>query len=305
MVFGGTGSGLKDVTAKETMASRQMGENVKTIGAFHSHVPESYRQAAELVGALKQVALANTLPMDVSGFSKGGGEAAFSGIYHGVKTLSHCGTSLSPACQRMLGPDKIKHAVQNKNIFNTSVSGDFVSGSKLFNGIATTWEKLTGLQVARRIGPGLRITNHDQPKTFLGVGSFTTHQKSLDIYGKLSMDSTTRPVNPVTKRTYEGTGAMGVFEDVLGTGKLDEFKKELLTSTNITQCKVTIETDKKNPEKIKSHLVVDLSALQLDSSFKKQVDDLEKGLSEKWKSNDRSERTVTVVQPAWKKGEMS
>ena len=313
VVFGGTDAGTDDVVRDKKMSDQQGSENVKTIGAFHSHVPESYRQAAELVGALKKVAADNNLGMDVSGFSKGGGEAAFAGIYHGVKTLSHCGTPLSPACQRMLGPEKIKEAVDKKLIFNTSVEGDVVSGSKLFNGIATAWEKLTGLQVARRIGPGLRIVDVPFEKSGaekmldkLGIGSFKVHIGSFAAYRNLEMNPKTKPVDPVIKRNYGGSGAFALFEEVLGEEKLKGLKglkKELLAPATIRQWKVTIETDKTNPERTKSRLVVDLGAVQLDSGLKEQVAALEKELSEGWKSNKLAERSVTVLAPAWKETE--
>lgn len=198
VTFGGTGAGNMDVMAD--IGKPQMNANIGTTGLFTSHVPPSYLQAAELVGALKKVAEDNKIGMDVSGFSKGGGEAAFAGIYNQVKTLSHCGTALSPACQRMLGTEKIANAVKNNMIFNTSVQGDVVSDSKLFNNIATAWEKITGLQVTRHMGMGLRITNHtsdigdkNQLKYnflekflhFFKIGDFKTHGFSRSIFEKI------------------------------------------------------------------------------------------------------------------------
>jgi hypothetical protein len=202
VTFGGTGAGNMDVM--EDIGKSQMNANIDTTGLFTSHVPPSYLQAAELVGALKKVAENNKIGIDVSGFSKGGGEAAFAGIYNEVKTLSHCGTALSPACQRMLGTEKISNAVKNNMIFNTSVQGDLVSDSKLFNNITTAWEKITGLQVTRHIGMGLRITNHSSNKDigknqlkynffekflhFFKIGDFKTHGASRLIFKEIEQN---------------------------------------------------------------------------------------------------------------------
>ncbi|WP_295409518.1 hypothetical protein [uncultured Thiocystis sp.] len=204
VVFGGTGSGidkLDNFLDKKMMEAEQWTGNLTTSGVIGAHVPPSYRRAAEIVGALKEVVgqlNKNNLnvTLEVKGFSKGGGEASYAGIFHGVKTLSHCGTPLSPACQRSLGQQKINDAVKNDLIFNTSVEGDVVSHSTLANKLSTSWEFLTSLQTARRIGPGIRIHDHGEPISGinkLGLGSFTIHNKSMNIFDTISNNTNKYP----------------------------------------------------------------------------------------------------------------
>ncbi len=185
VVFGGTGAGSKalDEEGKKVAPNihfEQVMGDLTTVG-LGSHVPPSYIKARELVGVLKNMAEKNGYSLEVKGFSKGGGEAAYAGIYHQVKTLSHCGTALSPACQESLGKEKIESAVKNNLIFNTSVQGDFVTDRKWFNNMGLAWEGVTGLMVSRHIGPGMRVENHNL-KSF---DSMSIHGSSMDIYNDL------------------------------------------------------------------------------------------------------------------------
>ena len=187
VVFAGTGNGK--ATAGAGISTEHVANDITTVGLLTSHVPPSYLQARELVGVLKGALEKTTNPkisLEVSGFSMGGGIASYAGIYNQVRTLSHCGTALSPACQRSLGQEKIRQAVEKNLIFNTSVSNDFVTDSKLINNMALGWEKISGLQVARHVGPCLQVSRegiegHEQTKSGL-----TAHQQSFKLFSKMN-----------------------------------------------------------------------------------------------------------------------
>jgi hypothetical protein len=187
VVFGGTGSGAE--TSGSGITKEHLANDVSTVGLVTSHVPPSYLQARELVGVLKGVvenAMNPKVGLEVSGFSMGGGLASYAGIYNQVKTLSHCGTALSPACQRSLGPEKIRTSVEKNLIFNTSVNKDAVTDCTHLNKFALGWEKVSGLQVARHVGPFLQVSREGMGEHEQSKWGFGAHCKSFELFSDMN-----------------------------------------------------------------------------------------------------------------------
>jgi hypothetical protein len=187
VVFGGTGSGTE--TSGSGIGTEHLANDVTTVGLVSSHVPPSYLQARDLVGVLKGVLEHTNNPkvgLEVSGFSMGGGLASYAGIYNQAKTLSHCGTALSPACQRSLGPEKIQSSVEKNLIFNTSVNNDAVTDCTHLNKFALGWEKISGLQVARHVGPFLQVSREGMGKHEQSKWGFGAHCQSFGLFSHMN-----------------------------------------------------------------------------------------------------------------------
>lgn len=273
VIFGGTGAGTDAVKNKSfAMETEQYLGDVTTVGLLTSHVPPSYHQAQKLVGALKEVAQKNGLTLEVDGFSKGGGEAAYAGIYHEVKTLSHCGTALSPACQRSLGQEKIKKAVQNDLIFNTSVQGCFVTDQKALNNVARAWEQLTGLQVARHIGSGIRITEHNDQGN--------AHAGSFDIFAEFAEKKSSETVSYTPPKAYHLSGRdsheadFKLFTDTKIKGEGNTITEPL----ELAGGKTWLNTSEKT-------LIVDLSEVSMPEKSKEIIDKIKTKLEENLEKN--------------------
>ncbi|ANH67372.1 hypothetical protein [Mitsuaria sp. 7] len=137
--FGGTTAGKK---TGETVGERfkpgqnfsstmtQWGANLK---AGRGVLPESYRQAGELLQALQaQLRLPSSAPegctVRVVGHSKGGGEAIFAGLMSPdpVRVTAFCPSHLSDGLVKLLPPENLKKAKDLVESF--SPRGDIVSG---------------------------------------------------------------------------------------------------------------------------------------------------------------------------------
>lgn len=188
VIMGGTGAGndLVGESKGKTMCLEQVFNDITSGGILSNHVPPSYEQARDLVGAVKHFKEIHDLDLkiEVKGFSMGGGMASYAGIYHGVKALSHCGAPVSPACQRSLGSEKMEKAVKENMVFNTSVQGDWVSDRPLIQALGRSWETISSLQVARHVGNGLRLSGEgmqigNKDWDSLGMGK---HIKSSELF---------------------------------------------------------------------------------------------------------------------------
>ncbi len=321
VIFGGTTAGTDAVKNKFFMVAEQFFGNVTTVGLITSHVPPSYHQAQKLVGALKEVAQKNNLTLEVSGFSKGGGEAAYAGIYHEVKTLSHCGTALSPACQRSLGQEKIKNAVQKDLIFNTSVQGCFVTDQKTLNNVARAWEQLTGLQVARHIGPGIRVNDHGKDDAH--VASFSIFEKKAELetqqldqkeLKKLQEQEKNKPdideykidAKHITEdRFFKNTGIECQSKKIVD---IDGKKMSLSTpNSNVIERPEELKggklwtVDHKNGKK---EVLLDFSSLEqpFNNTAKDKLEKIKTGLEENLKQNN-NENEIWAVRIDWPKQE--
>ena len=193
------------------MGYEQVSNDITTSGLLSNHVPPSYVQARNLVGAIKAVKEKQGLDIniEVKGFSMGGGMAAYAGIYHDVKALSHCGAPVSPACQRSLGSEKMEQAVSNNKIFNTSVQGDWVTDQPVVQTMARAFETVTSLQVARHIGNGLRLSGEDMTvgnKAWKDIDSGLKHPKSARLFKAyepiMENKKMTQPVDNMTEINY-------------------------------------------------------------------------------------------------------
>jgi hypothetical protein len=322
VIFGGTGAGTDAVKNKSfAMETEQYLGDVTTVGLLTSHVPPSYHQAQKLVGALKEVAQKNGLTLEVDGFSKGGGEAAYAGIYHEVKTLSHCGTALSPACQRSLGQEKIKKAVQNDLIFNTSVQGCFMTDQKTINNVFRAWEQLTGLQVARHIGPGIRVNGHGKDDAH--VASFSIFKEKAELetqqldqkeLEKLQEQEKNKPdideykidVKCVTEdRFFKNTGIECQSKKIVD---IDGKKMSLSTpNSNVIERPEELKggklwtVDHKNGKK---EVLLDFSSLEqpFNNTAKDKLEKIKTGLEENLKQNN-NENEIWAVRIDWPKQE--
>ena len=153
VIFAGTGCG----TAQEPeIENRHIGSDISAGGIITSHVPPSFKQASALV-KLMQDQFGSGYEVEVKGFSMGGGLAMFAGIDNNAKTVALCPAPMSPACQRDLGDDKIRTAIDQEKVTNLSTKNCWVSDHTKLAKLGRAWEQLSGNTIPHLVGPGYRL----------------------------------------------------------------------------------------------------------------------------------------------------
>ena len=76
--------------------------------------------------------------------------------------------------------------MDNKLIFNTSVDKDAVTDCSHLNKLALAWEKVSGLQIARHVGPFMQLSRegidgHEEMKW-----GFKAHCQSFDLFNDMN-----------------------------------------------------------------------------------------------------------------------
>jgi hypothetical protein len=171
VTFGGTGAGGN---AKEGITSQHIGTDIACGGVVTDVVPSSFRQASALVKLLKEQ-LGDDYDIECKGFSMGGAIATFAGIDNGVKTVALCPAPMSPRCQKALGDNKMRAAVQNGKMVNLMTEKCWVTGHTTLAKIGRAFEAVSGKRIPHFIGPGYRI-NQTPPNV----------QNAINSHGKLA-----------------------------------------------------------------------------------------------------------------------
>lgn len=163
VVFGGTTSGEKagGIGARSTgnfvTTAKQWLANIKNV---FSRTPDSYKEAAQLVGSLKNK-LPNDYKLSVSGHSKGGGESAYAAMMlaaktgEPVKSINFSSAELGSKLKQNIANELSKNGVKaeeltskfeelSKDILHVKIKGDPVPNvHKFFGNISHVGKTLT------------------------------------------------------------------------------------------------------------------------------------------------------------------
>jgi glycine cleavage system pyridoxal-binding protein P len=111
----------------------------------------------------------------------GGGIAMFAGIDNAVKTVALCPAPMSPACQKALGDDKIRHAISSGKTMNLMTEKCWVTSHTKLAKLGRAYESVTGKTIPHFIGPGYRI-NHTPQNVQRSIDGHNPFMKFFDYH---------------------------------------------------------------------------------------------------------------------------
>lgn len=152
VIVGFMGLGNHNLLEIDPREKSQVGkEMVKGAAAdWLGGIPPSARQAIEIGRMLKETTAGTEITPVMVGHSHGGGLAQTGAVANGIKAVVFNPRPIGAGTRRYIGQSVIAENADKVTVF--SGKGDWLTGMKVVNALASIFERLTGIMVPRSVG---------------------------------------------------------------------------------------------------------------------------------------------------------